>query len=187
MPSVPRPRTQTVRLTEEQHQLLHARLDAEPGRTIQKVLAAAVNAYVRGDFRVNARGEYEIGPAPKGKRAEDVISFEDDGEALDLDDLDSLLVTDSGHAAPDPTPRMLGTREIAELAEEHTGRAVPVPLLRRLLRERWPKPEGSHAQTRYRWPEDDPRIWEIVQLVSDGALDELRKSAITEARSRRRS
>lgn len=187
MPSLPRPHTQTVRLTEEQHRLFRVRLANEPGLTVQKVLTAAVNAYVRGDFRVNARGEYEIGPAPAGHAAADVISFDDDEEALDLDDLDNLLVADNGNSYSDPDPKFLGTREIAERAEEQTGRAVPVPLLRRLLRERYPKPAGAHAQARYRWPEDDHRIAEIIQLIADGALDELRKSAITEARSRRRS
>lgn len=185
MASVRRPRTQTVRLTEEQQRLLRVRLANERGITVQKVLTAAVNAYIRGDFRVNARGEYEIGEAPEGQRAQDVISFDDDEEALDLDDLDNLLITDSTSRLPEEKPQVLGTREIAELAERETGRSVPLVLLRRLLRERYPKPEGAHAQSRYRWPEDDPRVDEIIRLIGEGALDELRKTAISEARRNR--
>lgn len=161
--SVRKPHVQTVRLTREQNDLGRKRLEAER-LTWQKLFSAATNAYIRGDFRVNARGEYQLAPTDSAG----ALAFTEEDDALGLEDLverDIPLSEDE---------RMIGTRQLAEKAEEITGRRVPLTLLRRLVRTRWPQEQNPGPGTRYRWHEDDPQVWEIIEAIGDGAIDALR-------------
>ena len=163
---VSKPHVQTVRLTPEQHTLARKRLETER-LTWQKLLSAAVNAYVRGEFRVNARGRYYFGSSQSGE----ALAFEDSDDAVGLEDLQEVDIPLSDDEAT------LGTRELAEKAEQMTGRRVPLTLLRRLVRTRWPQEESPGPGTRYRWREDDPQVWEIIDAIGKGAIDELRYEA----------
>lgn len=170
-----RPHVATVRLTESQYRLARERFARDrTGMSWQKLLTAAVNAYVRGDFQVNPDGTYTIGEPG-------VISYEDDADAVDLDDL-------APHAGRSRKPKavVLGTRDVAERAERETGRRVPLPLLRALLRERFPDAgQGSGAGRRYRWKPGDPEVDEIVKLIGEGVLEELREQGLRAARTHR--
>lgn len=153
-----RPHVQSVRLTTSQYELLKLRIAQTPGVTIQKVLAVAVNAYIRSDFDVHADGSYTL--AEPG-----IISEVDDADALDLTSLDEA----------DDGPEVWGTRELAEHAAKVTGHSVSVHLLRELLREEYPKPEGATVQARYRFQSDDPAVQEIIGRIREGVLDEIRE------------
>lgn len=181
--------TQTVRLTEGQHVLARSRMAQEPGMSWQKLLTATVNAYANQELHVSPTGALTIG-APR-ESAEDApaggspFCADDDPEAVDLDDLDEGEGPGSLPAATSrpygtQTERTLGTRELAALAEEQTGRAVNLKLLRQLIRERFHEGETGPA-TRYRWVEGDPLIERIIQAIGQGALDELRDRRLTEA------
>lgn len=153
-----RPHTATVRLTSEQFELAKERFDRHPGMSWQKLYAAATNAFIRGDLEIHPDGSYTVGEP-------DVFSYEDDAEALSLDDLDEL----------DEVERVsYDTRALAKKAEDVTGRRVPLSLLRRLVRERFPLVENPGPGTRYRWPADHPDIPRIIEAIGDGVLDELR-------------
>lgn len=160
---VRKPHVQTVRLTTEQNDLAKRRLEAER-LTWQKVLSAAINAYIRGDFRVNLRGEYRV----QTSEASGALAFGDDDEALGLEELQELDLP------LEDDEDILTTRDLAEKAEEVTGRKVPLTLLRRLVRTRWPQEESPGPGTRYRWRANDPVIWEIIEAIGEGAIDQLR-------------
>jgi len=159
MPTPKRPHVQTVRLTTNQRDLLKLRASETPGLSIQKVLTTAVSAFIRGDFVVRADGSYTL-------RESGVISFEDDADAVDL--------TSLGESEPE----VWGTREIAEHAARMTGRRVSIHLLRVLLREEFPKPEGAGKQARYRFSSDSPEVTQIIKRVGEGALDAIREKRI---------
>jgi hypothetical protein len=163
MARLQRPHTATVRLTDAQHELLRMKVASTPGLSLQKVLSVAVNAFVRGDLVIRADGSYTIAEPS-------AIAFTDDAEAVDLDDLE-------GEASP-ASPETWGTRDLAAHAERATGRRVSLQLLRQLLREEFPKPEGAGHATRYRWMAGDAQIEQIVQRIREGALDEIRERKI---------
>lgn len=166
MRKVHRPHGVACRLTSEQFELLKTKMIRDgQGLTIQKLLVAAVNAYIRGDFEVHPDGSYTLGEAA-------IITFGDDADGLDLDDLE-----DDG---PDPDLEVWGTAELVKHAEITTGRRVNRQLLRHLLRERFPQEDGPSGPTgkRYRWKVGDPQIHEITDAIAAGALDELRERRI---------
>lgn len=168
-----RPHTATVRLTENQHRLAKERFAREPGMTFQKLLTAAVNAYVHGDFRVLPNGTYTI-------ESPGAISFEDDGEAEDLLGLDAHEGRPSGRQ----TTEVWGTRQLAEFAEQTTGRRVSLQLLRALLRERFP--QGSDGPgTRYRWVAHSDEAMAVVNAIADGALEEMKRTRLGDVKRRR--
>jgi hypothetical protein len=168
--STKRPHVATVRLTEGQHTLAKEKFARDRGMTMQKLLAAAINAYVRGDFQVHPDGSYSIGDPG-------AISFVDDDEAVDLTELEDY----AGRPHGSQKPTYLGTRQLAEQAEEETGRRVPVHLLRRLVRERFPQEQPPGPGTRYRWEPDHPDVAKIIEAVREGAIDELRRTGIETA------
>lgn len=171
-----RPHTATVRLTEAQYALAKERFVSDRGMSWQKLLTAAVNAYLRGDFTVNPDGSYNVEPPG-------AISYVDDEEAVALEDLEDH----TGRSYGTSKPRTLGTRELAELAEKRTGRRVQVAILRRLVRERFPQEENPGAGTRYHWREDDPDIVRIIDAIAAGALEEIARRGVSEAERAKRA
>lgn len=180
----PRRHTQTVRLTEAQHVLVKRRFADEPGMTWQKLLTCAVNAYARDELHVSTGGVVSLGgPRESSEHGAPAISFGEDPEAMTLDELGDLTEADlEGDDLPEPASRpygsqaeeTIGTRELATLAEERTGRRVNIKLLRQLVRERF-APEGEAGPgVRYRWAPDDPQLDEIMQAIAAGDLVELR-------------
>lgn len=124
------------------------------------------------------------------------ISYEDDEDAVDLEDLKAMtdeealtfeLTLSEGAISYDEAgaisladlegvddePATIGTRELAALAEERTGKPVHLKLLREFLREEFPQGEPGPG-ARYRWDRHDPEVELILELVGDGALDDLR-------------
>lgn len=168
--STTKPHVATVKLTEQQFRLARTRIEHEH-LSWQRVLSAAVDAYIVGELKVTPVGNWSV-----SDEGDEVLSFVDgDADALDLDDLVGLVPAEGQGDRPygQQVPETIGTRELAERAEAKTGRRVSIHMLRSLLRERFPeaRPEGS---TQYRWDEDDPQIGEIIQAIADGALDEIR-------------
>lgn len=185
MASVPRPHTATVRLTEAQHILARQRFALEHGMTWQKLLTSAVNAYLRGEFRVAPDGTYswhpggfEEEPAPPPSS---VITAGEEDDAVSLDDLEDYPGRETG-----PPPEVFGTRKLKALAEQVTGRTVHPHLLRRLIRERF-RPEGAQGG-HYTWTgPGDPEVQAIIDAIAEGGLDEVRSKGISRAsRSRTR-
>lgn len=154
--SLDRPHTATVKLTAEQYQLAKGRFQRTPGMTWQKLFAAATNAFIRGDLEIHPDGSYTVGQP-------DVISFGDDADAVELDDIED-----------ETDPDVLTTRDLADKAERETGRRVSLTLLRRLIRERFPLVENPGPGTRYRWAADHPDVERIIDAIANGALDEIR-------------
>lgn len=172
-----RPHTATVRLTESQYALAKEKFARDRGMSWQKLLTAAVNAYVQGDFIVKPDGTYTISEPS-------AISYGDDDDAVDLAD---LLEPHEGRPYGSQKSETIGTRELAKLAERRTGRRVAIPVLRRLVRERFPQEENPGPGTRYRWETTDPEVDEIIEAIGAGALDELRRRALRTASEAKRS
>lgn len=189
-----RPHTQTVRLTESQHVLTRRRM-VEEGMSWQRLLSACVNAYARDELHVGPSGDLSLGAlressSTRSARAEagPTVTTGDDPDAIDLDDLMDLPDEGDPPALPDEhgrpygsqEPRTIGTRELANLAEERTGRRVNLVLLRELVRERYPQDAEPGPSTRYRWDIEDPQVEQIIDDIGQGALNEIRDRRLLE-------
>lgn len=161
-----RPHRVNVRLTPESFTLARRRFVAEHGNW-QRLLNAAVSAYVMGELRVNPDGSYYV--VPGGDEA--VVHEGDDQEAVDILDLDSQLLP-NGFEELDK-PDVLDVRDIARYAEERTGRRVSVSMLRLLLKELAPD-YRSNPNAAWRVPVDDPLLDRVAAAVADGKLKEIR-------------
>lgn len=153
-----RPKQIIGRLTEGQYALLKKRVEAERHMTIQKLIAAAVNAYLREDFVVHPDGSYTVG-------TEALIYEGEDDEALDLDEFEvDPLESDE--------VEWWGTKDLAAYAERVTGRNVNMKMLYDLIKERAPQeiPRGA----RYAWRTNDPDLKLLVEYIRDGELERIR-------------
>lgn len=159
--SVPADRPHSVmgRITDMQYILLKDKVEHQRHMSIQKLVIAAVNAYIRGDFEVHPDGSYTVGNPS-------AIYEGEDGEALDLDD-----------AVSDPLASELvekwGTAQLAGYAERVTGRRVSRKMLLELIREKYPQ-EGITRGKRYYWFTNDPELRVIIEDIANGALEEIR-------------
>lgn len=171
MAPVDRPHNIVGRLTASQYRLLKDKIERERHMSIQKLISACVNAYVRGDFVVTKSGGYTIGDPS-------AVSEGDDPDAIDLDSIH----------APDPDPfndeapvARWGTSDVASYVEKRTGRRVSKQLLRVLIRERYPQPDMDDLEgpaRRYYWMTNDPTLKDIINDVVAGALEEIREARI---------
>lgn len=170
----PRPFTQTVRLTEAQVVLAKERFAHERGMTWQKLLVAAVNAWLRGQLVVHADGSTEWNSA-----GSNVVSYLDDDEAVSLDDLEDY----PGREHASPPPKRWGTRQLADLAELTTGRRVKLDPLRRLIRTDFPQARREDERY-YVWGgPDDPQVVEIIRAIAAGRLDEISREGLRVAQA----
>lgn len=158
MTAVDRPRSVLARITEGQYLLLKKKVEATPHMTTQRLLTAAINAYIRGDFIVYPDGSYTVG-------TEALIFEGDDDEALDID----MFAEDPLESDDVQT---WGTRELIDYTERMTGKSINKRMLLVLLGEKYPQefPRGG----RYQWQTDDPTVREIVEDIRGGALERIR-------------
>lgn len=163
--------TCTVKLTDRQFTAAKKRMAVE-GVSWQKVLSAAINAYIIGDLRVTPEGRYTVlEPRIRTPR----IMDEDSGEAVDIRELKR---DKSGrvHSKQGTRQRMRGRRQegwgVGELViwlRLQTGRKVQAQKLRKMLKAmEVPKAENG------RWMfegEDDPVVIDVLKRVVKGELD----------------
>lgn len=168
-----RPHRVSVNLTPESYALARRRFVAEYGNW-QRLLNAAVSAYVMGELRVHPDGTYAVVPG-----GDDALAWEaDDPEAVDVLDLDSQM--DANGWAEVQKPAVLGIRDICEHAEEATGRKANPAMMRYLLKELAPD-YRDHPKQQWRVPVEDPLLAEVVEAVAAGRLTEIRNRRLKRA------
>lgn len=168
-----RPHRVSVNLTTESYQLAKRRFVAEHGN-FQRVLNAAISAYIMGELRVHPDGTYAV--VPDG---DDALVWEaDDPEAADVLDLDSQMAANGLEEMSKPS--VLGIRDLCEYVEEHTGRRATPSMLRFLLKELAPD-YRDHPKQQWRIPIEDPLLGEVIEAVAAGRLTEIRNRRLKRA------
>lgn len=169
-------RTVTLKVTDRQFQSMKRKMAIE-GLTWQKVLNAAVNAYLLGDMEVMASGKYRT-RTPRNTMPQ--LYDETDAEVIDINDLRSRGKggrTDTVHTTGRGMQRKKGRRltgwgvpELAVWLRETTGRRVQLQKLRKLLRK-MEVPKEENGRWRFEG-EDDEWVGKVREAVENGELDQ---------------